>query len=333
MVVRVSNFLALVAAILTMIQNVPYGALMLAAIYVSFVLIVKFTLPDCLHKPCNSEGFNNSTDGWATDLCVAMFMFAFSFHIWWKTRQKAHPADIYATWAHVYMGIAYIVGGIVHSMLPNNAFGDGKGLVGFWVVYPVAFISMAMSIHMQIKFVHAQRGVCAFIWARSLIQFLMTLLVIVAAAVTLSCVWCLATPSLHTSRIIDAYTGGETPLCVWSVLVFEGTFYTLFSAFWVPWALIMHAVTKSRSCILWGVRTEFAAILVPTLIWTIGLMLLPYTALLATSGVAGQSDVGALYEQWNIAVIYHFGMLLSSFFAFQVAYCTALHDVQNANIV
>lgn len=94
--------------------QVPYGILCLTLLYLAFVLPIAFLSPvECLDGPCNSEGLDNSVLGWATDFLVALLMALFGLHLLWFAPQ---PVFYSAVIALVSMGIAYVLGGIGHSI-------------------------------------------------------------------------------------------------------------------------------------------------------------------------------------------------------------------------
>ena len=94
--------------------QVPYGIMCLTLFYLAFVLLVAFLSPvECLGEPCNSEGLDNSVLGWATDFLIALLMILFGLHLWWLSPQLVFRSAVVAL---VSMGIAYILGGIGHSI-------------------------------------------------------------------------------------------------------------------------------------------------------------------------------------------------------------------------
>jgi len=88
----------------------------------------------CLEPPCSSEGTDTSITGWATDIMTAVFTFVFAITLLIKGRPYTSVFNQFG------QTIAYICGALGHSVFSNRA-SDGCGMLGFYVVWLIAFIA------------------------------------------------------------------------------------------------------------------------------------------------------------------------------------------------
>jgi hypothetical protein len=270
-------------------------------------------------------------------------MLVFAVHL---NIQGARTSEVAA---EVCMGTAYLLGGVMHWVWPNNAGLDGKGAVGFWATGLVAFAFMTASCIFHARFARhvllaakVPRKCCG---GKTAVSVLAGLVVAFGALVIIGHLWCLGDSDLHTSNWnmdvdLDGFNATDvSPACVKMIFFSEAGWYISYSAFWIPWASVMFAVTKPRWEVMWGLAVPVAAIGTAVITWTIGFMYDPqsfclcdYCVFLSPSSmntrymiwvnvaamIAG-GDGGEYYDKAKGAVVYHFGTCLAFLLAHNVS--------------
>lgn len=328
----------------TACSRLPYGVILLTLSYLIFVLLVAFLAPECLDEPCNSEGLDNSTLGWATDYWIAAGMIWMGMHLWWcggsgtttadaaahdNDKQKVYFSAIGSLWC---IGIAYILGGLGHSVFPNSGFDDNAGQQGFYITWAVAFTFMTISVSLTFRFVRQVSARCSTI-GRCWDNFLTASLVLVILAWIATAggyVWCSTEKDLHVNGATDTVPPlkedeiGTGEQCLQLAFVAEVTWYTCFSLFWIPAGAILRATILETQLlekggerlIIYGFRAAWAALWVAIIPWTFGIMLIVYAGIAA---IAAGLEGTEVFEKIYGAVIYHYGMLLGYFFFYNLA--------------
>jgi hypothetical protein len=328
--------------------------IILTLLYATYVVLVAYLSPiDCLDEPCNSEGLDNSILGWATDYFIAIFLIGFGVHLWWNSPRggfcrccsndsiaastsSSFPA-VLSLWL---MGVAYILGGLGHSVFTNSGLDDNAGQQGFYITWAISFTLMTLSVEETYRFVHsvmsATRLSSSCCCCRRLQLFLnISLGLVVGAwvATTGGYVWCATNKDLHVSGQIDTVPplgGDDLPeQCLQVAATAEVTWYVCFSIFWLPTGFILRSVViekeklqqeRLRVC---QFPVAWAAIWVSIIPWTFGIMLIVYSGMAAIAvGLEGTQ----IYEDIYGAVIYHYGMLLGYFLFHNMAYALTLGD-------
>lgn len=102
----------------------PYVAASLTVLYGAVAVMVELLAPECIHEPCNSEGTNNSTSGWATDFFIALVMISMSAHLKFFPREQNTSVSKSGTRALALLALAFFLGGLGHLFVPNTGYGD-----------------------------------------------------------------------------------------------------------------------------------------------------------------------------------------------------------------
>lgn len=299
----------------------PHGVLILTLVYTTFTLIVENGVRgDCIHEPCNSEGIDNTTSGWATDFFIGVTMFGLCAHL--ERLRSANNILVRRSGVLgiAFMGFGYIFGGSAHLLFFNSGAGDGRAHPGFFVTWILSFVGLTGSACFHTYFVHQ---VWADIKPESSktsspikgtigIKFILAMLVVAFFGITLGCLWCLVQPEIHTSQLIDTFDGvDQTPTCTALITYFEGSWYILYASLWIPGGVLLsRCVASVDVSSVWGLSTRWAALSLPIIQWTIGFMYLIWVYIYAT--MTGR-NLGAVYTSAEGPVVYHFGVLLTMF--------------------
>lgn len=130
-------------------MNLPYPFIILTISYFVYATTIHTYAPECLHTPCNSEGIDNTTSGWATDFFLTVAMLLFAYHLTICPR-RVHCSAIAA---QIYMGLAYLMGGISHLFFPNSGLGDGYGMLGFYIAWASSYTFITLSTIAHYRFI------------------------------------------------------------------------------------------------------------------------------------------------------------------------------------
>lgn len=333
----------------------PYGVVALAVSYLAFVLLVEFLSPvDCLgDAPCNSEGLDNSILGWATDYYIAFMFFVFGFHLWWTTtrvrrrgqstgRQSqsndtkssetaTYWSAIIALWS---MGVAYVLGGIGHSVYTNSGFDDNAGQQGFYIVWAISFSFMTLSVEETMRFIRriaSEQNNDNDFYPQCVGRFLAVSFWLVVAAwipTTGGYIWCASIRDIHVDGTVDtAIPIDETPeddqlnTCLQVAAASELSWYGTFALFWTACGFALRSLVLDKidsatddddqhEPFVYGFSMRWASILLMVIQWTFGIMLIVWSVV---ASVALDLDATQAYEDIYGAVVYHFGMLLCYF--------------------
>ena len=217
-------------------MQLPYPAfVVLTVIYISFVCIVSNFAPECVHQPCNSEGLDNTTVGWATDFFVSVAMFISAIHlILCRNNDDRRQVDKAAISSQIYMGIAYLFGGIVHLFFPNSGWGDGYGMLEFYITWALAYTFTTLSAVAHFRFImNLTKNMNQDLQQQEVVEgrgyqvtkekndrtsptknksfdttsleICLALVLVSAIGIFAGCLWCSLIPSMHTRDIIDEY--------------------------------------------------------------------------------------------------------------------------------
>ncbi|KAL3922466.1 MAG: hypothetical protein SGILL_002194 [Bacillariaceae sp.] len=309
----------------------PYGIIILTLVYAIFVLIVELAVPvDCLNEPCNSEGLDNSVLGWATDFYIAAVMMGMAMQLWCFVPQKVYVSAILAIFS---MGVAYVLGGIGHSIYTNSGFDDNAGQQEFYITWAISFTFMTLSIEETYRFIRAVSSEMNTVrqCTRNFLTAALVLVVLAWMATSGGYVWCATEKDLHVNGAIDTVPPleegevGQVETCLQMAAVAEFTWYTCFSLFWIPAGLILRATVLETQLmekggerlVVYGFRAAWACLWMMVIPWTFGIMLIVYAGVAA---IATGQEGTQVYEDIYGAVIYHYGMMLGYYFLHNVAY-------------
>jgi hypothetical protein len=311
-------------------SRLPYGVILLTLVYVIVVLMVSLVAPECLDEPCNSEGLDNSISGWSTDFFIAIAMIWMGLHLWCCSDQPVYFSSIWSLW---YMGVAYILGGVGHSVYTNSGLDDNAGQQGFYITWAVSFTFMTMSIGSTYRFIQ-QVSAGRNTISRCMSNFLTVSLVLVILAWLATSggyIWCATEEDLHvvgatdTIPPLDEDSTGTIEECLQLAFAAELSWYACFSLFWIPAGMILRATVLETELMeqggerltVYGFRAAWAAWWIPIIPWTFGIMLIVYSGIAA---IATGREGTEIYEQIYGAVVYHYGMLIGYFFLHNLAY-------------
>jgi hypothetical protein len=327
-------------------------------LYLVFVLLVEYLAPvECLDEPCNSEGLDNTILGWSTDYYIAFWFFVLPLHILCgnSTNEATEATKKYnrtvkrnAAAAFISMGIAYILGGLGHSVYTNSGFDDNAGQQGFYITWAVAFTFMTLSVERTYRLVrHVALPVTTICCNIALFLTVSFWLVVCAWIVTAAgYIWCATENDLHVDNTIDDVPpfGDEddnaTPQqCLQLAAIGEITWYVCFAIFWIPAGISLRtsviqkqqsandSSSSPRTLLVYGFPASWAAIMVSIIPWTFGIMLIVYAGVAATVLDVDATEVyGTIYG----AVIYHYGMLLGYYLFHNIAYALLTETTSNS---
>jgi hypothetical protein len=295
--------------------------------------VIEFAVPvDCLDEPCNSEGLDNSILGWSTDYFIAFVMFGMSLHLWWFSSLQIHCSAIVSI---LSMGVAYVLGGLGHSIFANSGYDDNTGQQGFYIIWAVGFTFMTLSVTGSYLFVRQVSSTCNTI-SQCMRNFLTVTFILVLGAWMATAggyVWCATEDDLHVDQLIDDVSpigvdsGGVSDVeqCLQMAAISELIWYTSFALFWIPAGRILRLTVLETQLMekagerltVYGFRAAWAALWVSIIPWTFGVMLIVYSLIAAVA--TGQEAI-QVYEDIYGAVIYHYGMLIGYFLFHNLAY-------------
>ena len=173
---------------------------------------------------------------------------------------------------------------------------------------------------------------------------------------------------MHTTEIIDEYAGfpDDGPVCVQLFVYSEGIYFLCYGLFWIPAGqLLAMACRRSSSFkikylqryeklespfrdgdddddtssynvenndvdkeIFWGLSNTLAATLIPWTQWTIGFSFIFYVVAIA---LTLNIDAVLLYKMVFGALVYHYGNLITFYFAHNLSYTLADGDDDDKN--
>jgi len=290
--------------------------------------LIEFTVDsECLDEPCNSEGLDNTVLGWTTDFFIAGSMILFGLHL----LISQHAVYFSTIIALLCMGVAYVLGGLGHSIWTNSGFDDNVAQQEFFITWAISFTFMTVSVHQTYRFVNQilnQYPQMEIKNERRLMRFLnMSLFLVIASwAVTLvGYIWCATESDLHVDGAIDEVpeleNDSDTDTCYVIAAWGEGSWYVTFSLFWVPVGTILRRVILANANVaqeqVYGLSNSLAALFTTIIPWTFGIMIIVYSAIVA---IILDKDGVDIYVDIYGAVIYHFGMLVQYFLLHNLAF-------------
>jgi hypothetical protein len=307
-------------------RRVHYGAILLTLIYVGFCYAIHALTPECLgDDECNSEGMDNSTAGFATAFFAAACMLLLAFHLYKSPR----PVRKSGMTALIFLGVAYILNGVGHLFFANNGVGDGKGMLGFYIVWAFYYFCLTQSMLEHDSFVRAvkytptttsqsSRFNCGVVCLKLCQSLLMLAFLVVMAG----CIWCAVDKDARTSDQVDMYEEEynkalEEPMCVQLIVYGEVAWWGCYSFFWVASSVILRAAALQDPQIVWGLPTYKAAVFIGVLQLTIGAMWIVW---ILVASIVLDEETQRLYDESYGQTVHHYGMLLTAYFAHNFAY-------------
>lgn len=316
----------------------PYGVLILTTVYVGLVVVLVYALPvECLGgTDCNSEGLDNSILGWVTDFWIAIHMILLAIQLQWFVHRPVYRSVVVAL---ASMGVAYILGGLGHSVFTNSGFDDNAGQQGFYITWAFSFTFMTLSVQQVYQFTRqlieryyavafANNANC---WLRVFLHTAFVMVMLSWMATIGGYFWCATESDIHVSNNLDDVAPIDKEeeeslnTCLQLASAAEISWYCTYSLFWIPVGILLRRIileqgesTESdQPRLVYGMSNARAAILLTIIPWTFGIMLIVYSGLAA---LALNVEVTQVYETIYGAVIYHYGMLLSYFLLHNIAY-------------
>ena len=132
-------------------MNFWYGLVSATALYGIFTVLVALLVEkECLNEPCNSEGLDTTVLGFATDFFIAAGFIALGLHLYCRSALYTKYAGV---WTLVFMGLAYVLGGLGHSIWTNSGYDDNLGQQEYYIAWAVSFSFMTMSVLASFMFV------------------------------------------------------------------------------------------------------------------------------------------------------------------------------------
>ena len=308
------------------------GIFFFTVAYWLFAILIQYLIPlECLDKPCNSEGIDNTSIGWASDFYISICMFAMGMHLFLNSKEKKQSTR-FASLSLFSAGSAYLLGGLTHIYYPNNGTGDGYGMQEFYWMWSIGYTLLTVSC------------IYLYLFARSLSigngreksSILQGFLTSTATATTLSCLLiiagcfrCLFSADVtFTNSIIDQIPNlGISPTCTNLIFYGEGLWMILYSTFSIPWGLIVFRECKefknrshtNRTKSWWlGLNPAIAGLMCPFLLWTIGYMYIAWVQLVLV--LTNHPNIALLYKKMHGAEIHHFGVALFFFLTYSIAW-------------
>jgi hypothetical protein len=129
-------------------RNLPFGLLLLTALYGAFVTLVGLNAPTCIlqfqvvdAEDCNQEGVANTVLDWSSDyfLAIALGLLAFSLCL---LSSRPLPAGLsFACWS-----LGYGASAIARQAYGNSGTDDGGGLVEYYVLMIVTYLLWTVAL-------------------------------------------------------------------------------------------------------------------------------------------------------------------------------------------
>lgn len=318
-------------------MNFWYGLVSATALYGIFTVLVALLVEkECLNEPCNSEGLDTTVLGFATDFFIAAGFIALGLHLYCRSALYTKYAGV---WTLVFMGLAYVLGGLGHSIWTNSGYDDNLGQQEYYIAWAVSFSFMTMSVLASFMFVrqiwmfHQEETLAKNKQARlELVWNISLVLVILAWVATVTgYVWCATDTDLHTNGAIDEEPELEDDdtlqTCLYVAFYGEFSWYLTFSIFWVPTGSLLRRYIRSKPSLahatIYGMPVQLAALCLIWIQWTFGIMLIFWVGIVA---LILDEDGAELYADSYAAVIYHFGMWIHYFLFHNVAIAVLDHD-------
>jgi hypothetical protein len=294
------------------------GILAVTATYIGLVVALQFLAPECLDEPCYSEGVDNSIISWATDFFLALALFGFATHLAFAGSATRKSGIL----AQIFMAGAFTVAGIYHWLYANNGFNDGKGMVGFWIVWMIGslFFTFSALAHAHFaqetteKLSKLQKPCCA----DRLLGLCQLLIVGCCISNMIGCIWCAASPELRVNDLIDEFDDVEdAPTCIRLIMISEVLLYFCYALLWIPTGLLLKAAARQNSSSVLGLSTPIAAGSTVLFQWSVGAMY--FVCLAFTAWIRGDEFL-ELYQKTYGAQVIHYGMLMTFFCAHNLAW-------------
>jgi hypothetical protein len=299
------------------------GVISLTAVYAGFVVALEFLAPKCQEEPCSSEGVDTATVGWATELFIVGAMVFFALHLALSTLLVRRSGIL----AQIFMGGGFSLSVIAKVMYGNNGTGDGKGMVGYWVLVWVAysFLTLSMLSHGTLAtetsdaLILFQKPCCA----DRLLWLFQGLVILAYISVLTGCIWCATSSGLHVDETIDDFEdyADNTPACIQIVEISQLVWMVCYALFWIPAAQLLRAATRRNPQSMHGIYSPDAASCIIVLQYTIGPI---YVVYLRLAAVISDREPLEVYQDAYGAIISHFGMLMTFYFAYHLSMALSL---------
>mmetsp|Transcript_7463 Transcript_7463/g.20700 ORF Transcript_7463/g.20700 Transcript_7463/m.20700 type:complete len:420 (+) Transcript_7463:14-1273(+) len=316
-----------------------YGVIFLTIVYAAFTLAVQVLVEEeCLNDPCNSEGLDSSILGWATDFFIAGAMMTLGLFLLCNKETTRSAA-----WTLILMGLAYVLGGLGHSIWTNSGYDDNLGQQEYYICWAGSFTLMTLSVWQTVRYLSSTlqslndqhrimmdqapiRRLKRFLRVTFAINFLFW------AALLGGYLWCATKTDLHTDSAVDDVPELDQPEkdrdeCLNLAIFGEVGWYISFALFWIPAARLLRNMQRAaQPTRIYGMPLAWATWWIMIVPWTFGIMLIVWVGV--TSLIIDGEMAVDLYSDIYAAVIYHYGMLLQYFLFHNVA--LGLHQAMSA---
>lgn len=298
------------------------GVISLTAVYAGFVVTLELFAPKCLDEPCSSEGVDTTIVGWGTELFIVGAMFFFAMHLALSKLLIRRSGIL----AQILMGGGFTLSAIGKLLYGNNGVGDSKGMAGYWLLVWVAysFFTLSMLSHGTFATDASEslillRKPCCSDRFLSLFQ---GLVILAYLSVLTGCIWCAISSSLHVDDAIDDFEDTEeTHTCIQIVEISQLVWMVCYALFWIPAAQLLRAATRRKPQTMLGLYSPDAASCIIIVQYTIGPI---YVAYLRLAAVISDREPLGVYEDAYGAIISHFGMLMTFYFAYNLSMALSL---------
>lgn len=303
------------------------GVLIVLGIYAAVVVTLKLTLPECLEEPCYSEGVDDTILTWGLDFFLAFVMIGFASHLM-LCIPEAKAVRTAGIMAQLMMSGFFTFSGFLHQQFANNAYGDGRGMRGFWWLWMCATFMFTGSALSHAQFSHdatdyvskLQRPCCG----DSLLALFQCILAMAGLTNMLAGLWCSFDTSLHVEELMDEFEVNENhknlataPGCVKMVAISEIVLFLSYSLLWIPVGMLLQSAARQKPEIILGLTTPTAAGTIILLQWTVGAMYYVYIPLTAW---IRDSDFLEVYRDAHGSIIFHCGMVLSFYLSHNLSW-------------
>jgi hypothetical protein len=299
------------------------GVISLTAVYAGFVVALQLFTPKCLDEPCSSEGVDTTTVGWATEVFIVGAVSFFAIHLALSKLQVSRSGIL----AQIFMGGGLALSAIGKLLYGNNGLGDGKGMAGYWVLLWVAytFFTLSMLSHGTLaletsdSMILLQKPCCS----DRLLRLFQGLVIFAYLSVLTGCMWCATSSSLHVDEAIDDFEDADSQTCVRIVEISELVWMVCYALFWIPAAQLLRAATRRRPQFMLGLYSPDAASSIIVIQYTIGPI---YVAYLRLAAFISDREPLQVYEDAYGAIISHFGVLMTFYFAYNLSMALSLQS-------
>ena len=223
--------------------------------------------------------------------------------------------------------VAYYSGGLSHSVFANTGLDDGLGHIGFWITWILGYGGLTVAtvglyifgttVHKEYSTFddnnnRSRSSICGVTALRMFVAFN----VLAYIGITVGCMWCLLTPSLHTSSVNDSVNKDDpdvsTPTCVNLFANAENVWFISQPLCFLPLARLLMPILRQHAQVthVWGIPPPTALKGSTVAMWTLGFMFFPYMAFVSII-VLQSDDLGADYATIRGPIIHHAGVLIS----------------------